>query len=202
MITKLIGIAGGTSSGKTTLLKKLKEQLGDNVSTLSFDEYFIGSDLYNLNDITNFEDPKLYNWPKLLEDLTQLSEGRSITIRANSRESAEQGVKEKAVEARAKIIVEGWLVFYDPEISALFDKKIFIEVPDQEIIKRRHARTSGTRHWDSHEYINSKILPNHHMYVDPQKRLADLILDGLLPVEVLVGQVVKFMQKEAPKASE
>lgn len=197
MNTELIGIAGGTSSGKSTLLKMLQEELNDQISSLSFDEYFIGSDLYNLDEITNFEDPKLYNWPKFLADLRQLKNGESVTIRANSRESAELGIKERVVQARGKVVVEGWLIFHEPESTNLFDKKIFIEIPDEEIIRRRHSRTRGSRHWDSHEYINKKILPNHHLYVDPQKVEADLVLDGLKPTSELLSQVIDFIKKEA-----
>ena len=193
---KLIGIAGGTSSGKTTLLKGLQEKLGGQIATLSFDDYFIGSDLYDLDEITDFEDPKLYNWPKFLEDLRQLKAGKSIIIRANSRESSQGGIKEKTIQAKPMVVVEGWLIFHNPEPAALFDKKIFIEIPENEIILRRHARSQGTTHWDSSEYINSRILPGHHKYVAPQKTVADLVLDGLKPPEELASQVTTFIKFE------
>lgn len=148
---KLIGIAGGTCSGKSTLLRSLSDKLGDKVSTLSFDEYFVGSDKYDIDDITNFEDPRLYNFDKFIKDLESLKSGESLTIRANSRESAQAGIKEKIIASKSIIIVDGFLIFYRPEARRLFDKKLFIDLPDAEILKRRFARTKGTKHWDSHE---------------------------------------------------
>ena len=189
----LVGIAGGTCSGKSTLLKNLKDELGDNISTLSFDEYFIGSDLYNLDDITNFEDPKLYNFGGFVRDLKTIKQGKTLVIRANSRESSELGVKEKTIAAKPIVIVEGWLVFHNPDARKLFDEKIFIEVSNEEIIKRRYARTKRSKHWDDHDYIKNKILPGHQKYVEPQREFADLVLDGMLPEKVLVGRVINFL---------
>lgn len=183
---KLIGIAGSTCSGKSTLLKNLSEKHKDKISVLSFDEYFIGSDLYNLDDITNFEDPKLYNFDGFIRDLTLLKHGKPVTIRANSRESSEQGIKEKTVANKPIVIVEGWLVLHNPDARKLFDEKVFIDLPEEEIIKRRFARTKGSKHWDNHDYIKHKIIPGHRKYVEPQKEYADLILDGTRPKTELV----------------
>lgn len=178
---KLIGIAGGTCSGKTTLLEGLVNKFGDKISVLSFDEYFIGSDLYELDEITNFEDPKLYNFDGFIRDLKLIKAGRPVTIRANSRESAEKGIKQKIVGNKPMVIVEGWLIYHNFAARNMFDKKIFIDLPDEEIIKRRYARTKGSKHWDDHEYIHNKILPGHRKYVEPQKAYASLVLDGTLP---------------------
>lgn len=176
---KLIGIAGGTCSGKTTLLGNLIQKYGDAVSALSFDEYFIGSDLYDLDTITDFEDPHLYNFTGFVHDLEQLKQGKTVTIRANSRESSEQGITQKVIEAKPVVIVEGWLIYHDLKARDLFDHKIFIELEDDEIIKRRHARTQGSKHWDDYDYIQTKIIPGYRKYVDPQKQYADTILSGL-----------------------
>lgn len=191
---KLIGIAGGTCSGKTTLLKNLADKFGDSISVLSFDEYFIGSDLYDVNTITNFEDPKLYNFDGFIRDLRLIKQGKPLTIRANSRESAENGLKQKTIASKPVIIVEGWLIYHNLEARNLFDKKIFIDLPDEEITRRRHARTKGSRHWDSHDYIQAKIIPGHRKYVEPQKAYANLILDGTRPQEELVQAAWAFIE--------
>jgi len=196
---RLIGIAGGTSTGKSTLLRSLSEKLGDKVSTLSFDDYFIGSDLYNLDDITNFEDPKLYNYKQFIHDLKALKNGNAIKIRANSRESSKAGIKERTIANKPIVVIEGWLIYYWPQARSLFDKKIFIHLSDEEICERRFARTKGTRHWDSYDYIKNKIIPGHHKYVEPQKEYADLVLDGSLTPKTLTNDVVKIVQSLLPE---
>lgn len=193
MKTQLIGIAGSTCSGKSTLLKNLQTELGDAISTLTFDEYFIGSDLYDLDDITNFEDPELYNYAGFIEDLKKLKSGKSLGIRANSRESSHAGIKHKTIPSHPIIVVEGFLIFHDSQARDLFDKRLFIDLPDDEIVKRRHSRSSGSKHWDSLSYIQNKIIPYHHEYVTPQRRHAELVLDGLQTPDQLTQQVLKLL---------
>jgi uridine kinase len=190
---ELIGIAGGTCSGKSTLLHGLVEKLGDNVAALSFDDYFIGSDLYNLDDITDFEDPGLYNFDGFIRDLSAIKQGEGVTIRANSRESAEAGISERTIPNKPVVIVEGWLIYHRPEARELFDLKVFVEIPEEDIVLRRFARTKGASHWDDPNYIQNKIIPGHRKYVEPQKEYADLVLDGTAPktrlVSILLEQI-------------
>jgi uridine kinase len=190
---QLVGIAGGTCSGKTTLLKSLQSRFQDKISAFSFDEYFVGSDKYNVDDITNFEDPKLFDFLRFISDLQKLKNGNSLEIRANSRESSQSGVDKKVIVSRPLIVVEGFLIFYIAEARSFFDKKIFIELPDDEIIKRRFARTKGTKHWDSHAYIQNKLIPYHQKYVEPQKKYVDLVIDGMQPIDKISDQVIEFI---------
>lgn len=189
----LIGIAGGTCSGKTTLIKNLAARFGGAASFLGFDEYFIGSDKYDLDKITNFEDPKLYNYTKFTEDLKKLKRGESLQIRANSRESSESGRTQTTIPSSPIIIVEGFLIFYYSQARDLFDHRIFIELPDAEILARRFGRTKGTKHWDSHEYIQNKIIPYHHKYVEPQREYADLVIDGMDSTDDISTEVIGYL---------
>ncbi len=116
-----------------------------------------------------------------------------MAIRANSRESSESGINEKIIVNRPVIIVEGFLIFHKPKSREMFDKKIFLELPDKEILKRRHARTRGTKHWDSRNYIQNKIIPYHHLYVEPQKAYADLVLKGSQDQHAIAEQVIDYI---------
>lgn len=192
---KLIGIAGGTCSGKSTLLHGLVEQLGDKVSVLSFDDYFIGSDLYNLDDIRDFEDPGLYNFGGFVRDLTAIKRGEAVTIRANSRESVEAGIKERTIQDKPIVIVEGWLIYHNLAAREIFDLKVFIELPEKEIVRRRFNRSKGSKHWDNHDYIDNKILPAHRKYVEPQKKYADIVIDGTKPQAELLKELSLLIDK-------
>ncbi len=193
MKPKLIGIAGSTCSGKTTLINALQKEFGIKLTTLSFDEYFIGSDKYNLDKITNFEVPKLYDYEKFIKDLEHLKNGKDLFIRTNSRESSEIGITKKIIKCKPTIVVEGFLIFYEKAARDLFDSRIFIDLPDDEILRRRFARTKGSTHWNSREYIQNKIIPYHHKYVEPQKVFAHKSIDGLQSPNDIATEVTEYI---------
>lgn len=189
----IVGIGGGTCSGKSTLLHGLAKRLGHRASVMSFDDYFIGSDLYNLDEIADFEEPGLCNFESFVKDLEEIKQGKEITIRANSRESVAAGIKERIVQSKPIVIVEGWLIYHDPLARKLFDLKLFVEIPEDEIVRRRFGRSKGSKHWDDHDYINNKILPGYKRYVVPQRRYADLILDGMQAQADLVEESLSII---------
>lgn len=190
----LIGIAGPTCSGKITLLNNLRKELGDSIGTLSFDDYFIGSDIQDVDTIENFETPDLYNFNAFYDDLRKLKKGQSITLRANSRESVESEIKEKTLKEAKIVIVEGWLLFHDPRCRELFDGKIYLNISEDSLTKRRYERTNGSKHWDSHDYIKAKIIPALHQYVEPQRDNADLVLSGDESEQVLLDKTITFIE--------
>lgn len=189
MNVNLIGIAGSSCSGKTTLLKAIKDKFGDGTSTLSFDEYFVGNTKYDLDSITNFERPDLYDYDKFVADLKLLKSGKDLKINTNSRESQQGGQSKAIIKSNSIIFVEGFLIFYAKEARDLFETKVYIDLDDDEILKRRFARSAGDKHWDSTEYIQSKLIPYHHKYVEPQRKYADLVLSGKDTAQQLLKQV-------------
>jgi uridine kinase len=191
----IIGIAGGSCSGKTTILKELRARLGDDMATLSFDEYFVGTAKLEGKEIDDWESPSLYNYQDFIADLKQLKAGKPITITPNSRESSKAGIRQLAISPHRYTIVEGFLIFHSPEARELFNKRIFIELPEDEIIRRRLARAEGTSRWDSPDYINNRLIPGHKRYVEPQKESADLIVDGLQSPHKIADQIIAFIER-------
>lgn len=189
----LVGISGVTCSGKTTLLHSLSEHYGDDIEALSFDDYFIGSDFQNVDDIEDFETPQFYNFDAFYTDLKSLKSGEPIRIRANSRESVDSGVGQKELSPKSLVVVEGWLLYHEPRIAELFDGKIYIDISEELLAKRRYERTKGAKHWDSPEYIKDKIIPAFYQYVKPQKELADLVLNASDTKQKLLDDTVGFI---------
>lgn len=191
---KLIGIAGGTCSGKTTLARGVKQRLGSDVAVLSFDEYFIGMERPDIDEIQNFEDPELYDHEQFVHDLQALRLGRALSIAARSGESTRQGIQSITIPANKTVIVEGWLTLYFPEARKLFDTTFFVDIPEDVMIARRFARSQGARRWDSPGYIQTMIIPGHRQYVMPQKPCADMVLDGTAPEQTLVRQMCSLIE--------
>ncbi len=189
----LIGIAGGSCSGKTTLANELEAKLSDKVVRLSFDDYFVGLEMLRGIQVDDWESPTLYDWQRFISDLKRLRVGNSIMIGCNSRESVEKGVRSKLIIPRRFTLVEGFLIFHDPEARKCFDKRIFVDISEEELIRRRLSRIKGSEGWDDPEYIKNKLIPGHKRYVLPQKEHGQLVIDGTQPIEWLVDQVIDFI---------
>ncbi len=193
---KIIGLAGASCSGKTTLERNLITLLEDELAIFPFDDMFIGRPALQGVKVDNWESPTLYRWDDFLHGVSELKLGNAVTIKANSRESKDAGIDTRVIEPRSFVIVIGFLALHDERIRAFYDEMIFIELPEEEIIRRRKARANPDSPWDSDEYINNSLIPGHHRYVEPQKEFADYVVDGTLPPDVLAGEVARLITQK------
>ncbi len=177
----IIGIAGGTGSGKTTLVKKLKETLGDEVLALTHDYYYKAhSDLpFDERKNLNYDHPHSFDTEMFISDLKKLKAGQTIE-RPIYDFSLHTRSAETVFETPTKvIIVEGILIFENVELRKLFDIKVFVDTDaDVRIIRRllRDVKERG-RDLDSviSQYLNTvKIM--HEEFVEPSKKYADIII--------------------------
>lgn len=200
-IVHLIGIAGSSSSGKTTLTKELKRR-NKKFSILSFDEY----DLYpsgskQLSKLTkkvkNWEDPVLFDNVRYIQDVNKLKAGSPIKLKSRSRESLEKGIKKRIIRPESIVIIEGILSFYDSRIRNLFSLRIFVNIPPREMIKRRSARTQSrsTDPWDAVDYVKKDLIKGTNKFVTKQKGHAHLVINGLLPVKKQANLVIEAINK-------
>ena len=193
MSVKIIGICGGSCSGKTTLLNLLKQKNLTSITYLSFDEYFVGMTKLKNRKINDWENPDLYRYSDYEEDLSKLKAGITINVKCHSRESAEKGIKSIKIIPKGIVIIEGFLIAITTKARKQFDSLIFLDIPEQEMIKRRVARIKTNQGWDSVEYIHNKLIPGFKKYVLPQKRYADLIMDGMSPTDTLMRDLIAFV---------
>lgn len=186
---EIVAIAAPTNAGKTTLLAEVGLRINPTPPTFSYDEYDLypsGSTAmtreYIERKITNWEDPALFDNEAYVRDLVRMKQGLPITLEARSRESMARGEKFKPITPGPLNIVEGVFVLHDPRARRLIDKSFFIDIPVEEMVRRRLARTpeGSTEPWDSHEYINGEMIRGTEMYVLPQRQYADVIVDGML----------------------
>lgn len=189
MKPKLIGICGGTCSGKTTLVNELAKDLGSEICMISFDEYFVGMGKLKGQVVDDWESPTLYEYDRFLKDLEMLSKGNKVEIICHSRESTKLGIKKKLIEPKQYTIVEGFLIFHDPSARNIFNTKIFVDLDEDEMIRRRLARSEGSSNWNDPEYITKRLLPGHRKYVLPQRKYADIVLNGSESTSVLKQKI-------------
>lgn len=202
----IIGIAGGTGSGKTTLTLRLKERFGDDVSILYHDNYYKShSDMpYEARTKLNYDHPDAFDTPRMIADLEALRRGEAIqsptydyTIHDRARETVE-------VRPTKVVVVEGILIFENRTLRDLMDIKIFVDTDaDVRILRRitRDVKERG-RSLDSviSQYLTT-VKPMHEQFVQPSRQYADLVvLEGghnLVALDMIVGRVRAHLRGNA-----
>ena len=177
----IIGIAGGTGSGKTTLTLRLRERFGEDVSVLYHDNYYKQHDDMPFEERCrlNYDHPDAFDTQRLVDDLRALRRGETVysptydyTVHNRSAETVE-------VRPAKVVIVEGILIFVEAELRELMDIKLFVDTDaDVRILRRivRDVKKQG-RSLDSvvQQYLTT-VKPMHEQFVEPSKRYADLIV--------------------------
>ena len=176
-----IGIAGGTGSGKTTLVKKLEKYFGEDVCTLCHDYYYREHGEVPLleREKLNYDHPDAFETDRLVDDIKSIKMGRDILRPVYSFLEHNRTDNWIKVKAKRVLIVEGILVFEHKELYSEFDIKVFVDTDcDIRLIRRiiRDVKTRG-RTLDSviNQYLTT-VKPMHDEFVEPSKRIADIII--------------------------
>ena len=178
----IIGIAGGSGSGKTTVVKAITERLKDRVVVIPQDSYY--KDLSHLTEQEkrdhNFDHPDSIDFDLLREQLHELREGREVEQPIYSYITCGRSKTETVnVKPADVIIVEGILIFTDPELRKLMDIKIFVDADDDDRLMRVMARDiverGKTVEWVIERYSNT-VKPMYLQFIEPSKRYADIII--------------------------
>lgn len=205
MARTIIGIAGGTSSGKTTIAKKIfeKSKKHGSVSIIKFDDYY--------NDLTsipmedrkkiNYDHPDSYDTKLFVSQMNDLLDGKSIQKPLYDFVSHNRSQNTELVTPSDVIIVEGILLFAIKEVRDLFNIKIYVETPDDIRFIRRLKRDTADRGRSTENVINqylSTVRPMHMMFVEPSKVYADLIVpeggENTVAVNLIVTNIVNILK--------
>ena len=176
----VIGIAGGTGSGKSTFTKKLKDAFKDDVAVLYHDNYYRDQREMTMEERKkiNYDHPDAMETSLLVEHLKALKDGKAIecpTYDYTQYTRAEETVR---VEPKKVILLEGILVLADAQLRELMDIKIYVEADADERILRRIIRDVKERGRDL-----TTVKPMHYLYVDPTRSMADIVINsGMNPV--------------------
>ena len=177
----VIGIAGGTGSGKSTLIKKIKEEFHDEITILSHDFYYKQHDDISFEERKklNYDHPNAFDTDLMIEHVRRLAAGETIE-RPVYDFTIHNRINETVLVRPAKVIVvEGILIFENKELLDLFDIKVFIDMDaDVRIIRRilRDVNERGrTLESVVHQYLTTVKLM-HEQFVEPSKKYADIII--------------------------
>lgn len=179
----LIGIAGGTGSGKSTFTNRLKAAFCNNIAVLYHDNYYKRQDKIPFEERKkmNYDHPEAFETELLLEQLQMLKDGKSIKCPVYDYSRHNRSDMVIAVEPKKVILVEGIMVFADERLRKMFDIKIFVEADADERILRRVIRDVKERGRDIEGVVEqylTTVKPMHYLYVEPTKPLADVIINS------------------------
>lgn len=176
----LIGIAGGTASGKTTLAEILKNAFQDDVTMLRHDFYYYDKSHFLVpEEKINFDHPDSFETELLISHLRDLIDGKTIKRPVYSYKTNQRLSQKKKIEPSPIIIVEGILIFHYPELRKLFNLKIYIDTDaDIRLLRRinRDIKKRGRTFDSVRKQYMSTVKPMHERYVEPTKYLADIII--------------------------
>ncbi len=200
-----IGIAGGSGSGKTTLAKRLADCFGDRLSLLRHDDYYKSQSSLTLEERAslNFDHPDAFDTALLVEHLDELNKGYDIACPIYNYLEHDRSSEVRLVKATEVIVLEGILIFENPEILKRLDIKIFVDTDADVRIIRRIKRDVSERGRDLDSVISqyfATVKPMHEAFVEPSKRHADIIVPeggmNRVALEMITQRIISHIEKK------
>lgn len=177
---KIIGITGGSGSGKSTVVRRIKESYPESL-LVQMDNYYKSAPFINNSNITafNFDHPDAFDMDLLIENLEDLKAGKSIMMPQYDFVTHRRKDDPIKVDSSEIIILDGLMIFYDKRIRDLCDLKLFVDTPaDIRFIRRlkRDISERGRTLESVIEQYTNVVRPGHYNFVEPYKEFADLII--------------------------
>lgn len=200
----IIGIAGGTGSGKSTVVRKISENFkGSEIVVIPQDSYYKDNSHLPLEERLklNFDHPESIDFELLIEHLQQLREGKSVEQPTYSYITCTRGKETVKVEPAQIIIIEGILIFTNSELRKLLDILVYVDAdPDDRLVRviSRDIIERGKSVENVLERYEKTVKPMHLQFIEPTKRYADLILPqgghNKVGIDILIATIEKAIQ--------
>jgi len=201
----VIGIAGGSGSGKSTVVKKIIEQLPKNsVTVIPQDSYYKDNGHLTQEERAkiNFDHPDAIEFGLLVKQLDDLKKGKEIGMPIYSYLTCARAKETIPVKPRAVVIVEGILIMTDKKLRERLDIKVFVDADgDDRLMRiiRRDIEERGRSFIDVLEHYDKFVKPMHLQFIEPTKRYADIIIPqggrNLVAIEVLTSRIKMSLKK-------
>jgi len=202
----IIGIAGGTGSGKTTVVNQILNELPlEEVGIISQDSYYKETTNLSYEERTkiNFDHPRAIDFELLVQHLKELKKGNVIQQPVYSFVTHNRTDDTVLTHPRKVMIVEGILIFTNAELRELCDIKVFVHADSDERLIRRIKRDISERGRDLNEVLNryqQTVKPMHEQFIEPTKRFANIILpqggNNHIAIDILTKFILDFLERD------
>lgn len=199
----VLGVAGGSASGKTTIINKIKDYFGNDIAVISHDNYYKAHyDMpFEERCKLNYDHPDSFESDRMAEDVRRLIKGHSIEMPVYDYCVHNRSDKTIAVEPKSVIIMEGILVLENRELRDLMDIKIYVDTDADERLMRRIRRDMENRGRSIDSIIeqySQTVKPMHEEFVEPSKKYADIIIprggENAAGIDMLITYLTKMLQ--------
>lgn len=199
----ILGVAGGTGSGKTTVAREILESVGaDRIAFLAQDNYYLDVEWESPDQLLghNFDHPDALDSALFLEHLRALKAGKAVDLPIYDFVNHRRTEASRRIEPRPVVLVEGILLFVDPEVRRLLDFKVFVDTDaDVRLVRRirRDLTERGRAVPDILRQYMGTVRPMHLEFVEPSKRWADVIVpeggENRVALEMVVARVEQLL---------
>ncbi len=177
----IVGIAGGSASGKTTIVNLIKESFGDDIVVISHDSYYKKHDDLSFDERTrlNYDHPSSFDTELMIEDVKKLKNNEEIDVPVYDYTVHNRSDQTIHVVPKKVIIIEGILILENPELRDLMDIKVYVETDADERLMRRIQRDINERARSVDSVLTQyrqTVKPMHDRFVEPSKKYADIII--------------------------
>ena len=200
----VIGIAGGTGSGKTTLMNNLIKAFQEDVTILSHDNYYKRHDdlTYEERCQLNYDEPAALETDLMAAHLDQLRHGQAIDCPVYDFTQHNRSNETIRIEPRKVIIVEGILIFENQPLRDLMDIRIFVDTDSDVRLCRRIKRDVNKRGRSLESVLQQyqeTVKPMHEMYVEPSKKYANIIVPeggkNFVALDMIMGRIQRHLEE-------
>lgn len=177
----IVGIAGGTASGKTTIVRRIKEKFGDDIVVINHDSYYKAHDDLSYEDRSrlNYDHPEAFDTDLMIADVKKLKNNEPIDMPVYDYTIHNRADSIVHVVPKKVIIVEGILILENKELRDLMDIKVFVDTDADERLMRRIRRDMVERARSIESILtqySETVKPMHEQFVEPSKKYADIII--------------------------
>ena len=201
----VLGVAGGSASGKTTIIKKLQDYFGEDIAVISHDAYYKAHPDMSFEERSklNYDHPDSFESDRMAEDVRKLIKGYAIDMPVYDYVNHNRSEETIRIEPKTVIVMEGILILENKELRDLMDIKIFVDTDADERLMRRIQRDMIERGRCIESIIgqySETVKPMHEEFVEPSKKHADIIIprggENAAGLEMLITYMNKKLHEE------
>ena len=201
----VLGVAGGSASGKTTIINKLQDYFGEDIAVISHDAYYKAHPEMTFEERShlNYDHPDSFESDRMAEDVRKLIKGNAIEMPVYDYVNHNRSTETVRVEPKNVIVMEGILILENKELRDLMDIKIFVDTDADERLMRRIQRDMIERGRSIESIItqySETVKPMHEEFVEPSKKHADIIIprggENAAGLDMLITYMTKKLHEE------